>query len=338
MEIVHAKVHTDSPLQPSALLRFKYMFEYFMTYFIKEKGFYVYRLLALIIVGVFVGTLFLNLSPTTQNINSYVGALFFAVIAMMMTAVSACALFAKDRYEAVDRVKNGQRRYISVLHSCNYAIGIYTPAVFVAAQFLASCIYNFVLSVVFISLFHWLTNLNPNREAYVYDIFINWGHLLLMDSFLVLVIEVLKNDFLSTTAALVFIGSCMSLCGFFRSVADMPVWISWMSYIMPLKYSFDGFVWEVFSSQTWTVNGTTETISGVDLLDQVFSLRNVNPWGMFGALMAYVIVFRGAQYFLFAYQTGMLLSSNATTEAAPRVDADIRKVGEATSNAQPLDV
>ena len=106
-EIVHAKVHTDSPQQPSAFIRFKYMFEYFMLYFIKEKGFYVYRLVALIIVGVFVGTLFLNLSPNTQNINSYVGALFFAVIAMMMTAVSACALFAKDRYEAVDRVKNG---------------------------------------------------------------------------------------------------------------------------------------------------------------------------------------------------------------------------------------
>lgn len=191
--------------------------------------------------------------------------------------------------------------------------------------------------MVFISLFHWLTNLNPNRESFVYDIFINWGHLLLMDSFLVLIIEVLKNDFLSTTAALVFIGSCMSLCGFFRSVAEMPVWISWMSYIMPLKYSFDGFVWEVFSTQTWTISGTSpqQTISGVDLLDQVFNLRDVNPWGMFGALMAYVIVFRGMQYFLFAYQTGVLFPASNTTI---RVDTHARKVGEATANAPAVEV
>jgi hypothetical protein len=147
--------------------------------------------------------------------------MFFAVIACMLTVVSATSIFAKDRFEAVDRVSNG----------------VYTPAAYVGANFLASAIYSFAIVVVFVCIFHWLTNINPNVECFIYDIFINWGHVMLMEAVLHLLVEVLKNDFLSCTAAMIFIGTNMAFAGFFRRIEDSPAWIHWLCYVVPLRVS-----------------------------------------------------------------------------------------------------
>ena len=87
------------------------------------------------------------------------------------------------------------------------------------------------------SIFHWLTNLNPNGECFVYDFLLMWVFLMLMESALLMVIEVLKNDFLCPTFGLIFIGSNMVFTGFFRKVAASPPWISWMCYVVPFRVS-----------------------------------------------------------------------------------------------------
>ena len=205
--------------QPSSVSRFVYLLRHFLAYDLMARGLYVYRLIALIFIAVFIGTLFLNLQPTTDKITLYVGSMFFSTLSCCITAVSATSIFAKDRYEAVDRVNNG----------------IYTPGAFVLAQFLAAAFYNLAVTFVFISVFHWLTNVNPNKECYVYDIFINWSCMMLTESFLLVVLEVVKNDFLTCTSGMLFIGMNMSFAGFFRRINDIPIWIRWMCYIAPLR-------------------------------------------------------------------------------------------------------
>ena len=60
-------------VQPSMWSRFSTMFMHFMVYFIRERGMYINRALALIIIAVFLGTLYLRLDATTDNIANYVG-------------------------------------------------------------------------------------------------------------------------------------------------------------------------------------------------------------------------------------------------------------------------
>lgn len=126
-------VSKPPPPAPSSLLRFGYMLRHFVVYFAKEKGLYLYRMITLIFLAIFIGTLYLNLQATTNNIANYAGAMFFSAISVSLTAVSATAIFAKDRREAVERVANG----------------FYNPGIFVLTQFLASTIYTFVVSFVF---------------------------------------------------------------------------------------------------------------------------------------------------------------------------------------------
>lgn len=207
---------------PSFLTRFGIMLRYFGFYYIRERGYFVFRMAALIVIAIFTGTLWLNLQPTTENIADYSSAVFFISLCGMLLVISATALYAKDRYEAVDRVSNG----------------VFSPGIFVSAQFMVSAAYNFVVAVVYISIFHWLSNLDPNGQSYLYDIFINWTFLMLMEVTLLVFLELLKNDFLACTSAMVYIGSNMAFAGFFRPVAEMPVWISWLSWIVSLRVSY----------------------------------------------------------------------------------------------------
>lgn len=286
----------EAPAQPPFVKRFYYMLQYFMKYFYKQHGYYFHRLLALIIIAVFVGTLYLNLDNTTDNIGNYVGAMFSLAIGAMLTAIASTSLFAKDRREAVDRVENG----------------MFTPGVFVLTQTIASSIYNFCIAVVYMCILYWLIPLSPSRECFVYAIFSSWGYLMLMESALLVAIEVMKNDFLCTTFGMIFLGANMCFCGFFRAVEDSPVWINWMCYVLPIRWSFDGFVFQIFNNRNFIISGITPemTISGYDILVTIFKLTKKkapsNGWGLFGALIGYIMMFRFVQYLLFAYQTNSL--------------------------------
>lgn len=78
------------PRKPSFVTQYLLMFQYFMHYFFVEKGFYFYRLLALIVIAIFVGTLFLDLQTETKDINLYVGAMFYSAIAVMYVRITSC--------------------------------------------------------------------------------------------------------------------------------------------------------------------------------------------------------------------------------------------------------
>lgn len=304
--ILHSMESIPSPTSPSFVSRFVTMFSYFMMYFWREKGIHFNRLLYLIVNAVFTGTLYLNLQTYTDQITSYSGALFYSQVAVLLCPVASTPIFAKDRREAMDRVKNG----------------IYSPGMFVVCQALTSAIYTLFITFVYVCIFHWVSNLNPNAESFIYDWFITWLHIVLMDGLIGMVIEVLKNDFLCTTAGMLSIGSLMMMSGFFRQTTRMPKWIFWMSYMLPLKWSFNGLVWQVFHTQGFTVSGmdddTANEVSGDSIMSSVFDLHNIPAWGLFGAVIGYAMLFRFNHYFLFALQTGRVkLPFGRKAKAAP---------------------
>jgi len=88
----------------------------------------------------------------------------------------------------------------------------------------------------------------------------------------------------------------------------MPKAVAWLCSVVPLHWSFNGFTWMIFRGQDFTVSGSDPKIemTGKQVLDQIFNLRDIPAWGMLGVLLAYVVFFRVSQYFLFALQTNKL--------------------------------
>lgn len=293
MTISHSTAANEPLRPPSSIKRFEILIEFFAKYYYRETGIYWLRTVFLVIVALFLGTLFLQLVPNTNNISQYSGAIFFAIWTTLFSAVAATGLLAADRRLAVEQVKNA----------------VITPFVYCLAQFVVSIPFNIIAAVAFQGIFHWMIKLNPDGESFVYGIFISMGHLLLMEAFMLSVVAALKNAMLSVTFAMVILGYLFLFSGFFIAVDNMPPSIQWVCYIAPTKYSFFGYLWQIYSNQNFHVMGTSYDIPGKTLLDEMYQIKDVDSWGMFGALLAWIVLIRLIHYALFVFDVYPYLQS-----------------------------
>jgi ABC-2 type transporter len=95
--------------------------------------------------------------------------------------------------------------------------------------------------------------------------------------------------------------------GFFVKIEEMPRWISWVSYLAPTKYSFDGYLHVIFDDQIFLESGSSPPtyIQGDDLLD-----HGCEAWVMFGVLLAWVVALRLLHYGIFTYHVLPFLPSH----------------------------
>lgn len=68
-----------------------------------------------------------------------------------------------------------------------------------------------------------------------------------------------------------------------------------------MQYSFFGYLWQIYSTQDFAISGTSGTITGKELLDSIYHIKDVDSWGMFGALLAWIALIRLLHYALFVF-------------------------------------
>ena len=199
--------------------QFLYLVWFHNIYYVREFGFHIYRFLFLIISAIFLGTLFLNLKPDIRNVPMYAGAIFSGMTIVVITACASTFRLAEDRKLIRDLVCNGLVDYPT----------------YILAQFLSSIPYNALASLAFQSIFFWLSNMNPSATVFFYVVFITFGHLLLMEAAMLIVVEALRDALLSLIFSMVICGNIYLWSGFYMQVQNMPIWIRWFSYIIPTK-------------------------------------------------------------------------------------------------------
>ena len=67
------------PQLPSNLSRLAILVSFFTTYYTRDRGFYYLRFAFLVLIALFIGTLFLQLQPNTDNLSKYSGSIFFNI-------------------------------------------------------------------------------------------------------------------------------------------------------------------------------------------------------------------------------------------------------------------
>mmetsp|Transcript_9118 Transcript_9118/g.9175 ORF Transcript_9118/g.9175 Transcript_9118/m.9175 type:complete len:1301 (+) Transcript_9118:45-3947(+) len=276
----------DAP--PNEMVRMYEMIVFFVKYYSREIGFYYLRVVFLVLVAFFIGTMFLLLTPETEFLVKYSGAIFFNMWTALFSAISCTALLSRDRRQALEQIKNA-------------AIN---PGVYCLSQFITSLPFNFLASLIFNCIFHWVTNVNPTGEAFIYSILLTEGHILLMEALMLCVVQVLGDAMLSTTFSMVLLGTLFLYAGFFIQVKDMPLWIGWVCFMIPTKYSYDGYLYMIFHSQTFDVSFSNGLkMSGDEVLWQIYGQKDVQPWPMFLVLMAFVVLIRLFHYGILYFQT-----------------------------------
>ena len=207
---------------PSSWIKFQLSLVYFYNHYSRSFWHYKARMMFFIITAVFLGTLYLNLQPDLKNSKRYVGAIFVSIVFIVNATAASVSLSVKDHRQAMENCK----------------AGITSPMIHCLSQFLIAIPFNLLVSIVYSSIFHWLANLCPYFGVFVYEIIMTCGLFLAIESLLLMISQWTKTVKASQQVMKIVMGLILIFSGFYVQVIDLPVYIRWISYIMPTKVQY----------------------------------------------------------------------------------------------------
>ena len=260
------------PNRPSELRRLVILTGSRLVFFWQERVLYLYRLVELVLIAVFIGTLFLRLSLSINSINEIGGALFFKVWVVLFVAISGVPILVRDR----------------LTFDNEYLNGTYSAATFCTATFLASLPYQLASALVFESIVWFLVGFNNTSGGpWIFGVASTFSLLLMMEGIALCTTQALKQAMLATTSSMVVLGILFLFPGFFVSTEHMVWPVRWLSYIVPTRYSLNSQLENIFNGQQY------DGISGSAVLSEFFSVDHSYNQGVdWFIVMTYTLAFR----------------------------------------------
>ena len=183
-------------VSPSELSRFVSLTITLLKYYTREPGMYLLRAVELLIIAVFIGSLFYNLPHETSWLPELMGAAFFSVWTILFAGIAATPVLCRDRLNTMDDVLNGA----------------YRLPTFVGAQFLAGLPFHFLTALGFQAIVFYMCGFggtgSGSADSFGYDVILTAALLAVMEGITLIVVEVLRDAMLATTFSMVTLGIC----------------------------------------------------------------------------------------------------------------------------------
>lgn len=266
------------PARPSELIRLYVLTRSRLRYFVNERSLYLYRLLELLFLALFIGTLFLRVPHTLVRLQETSGAMFFSVWVTLFAAISATPVFVRDR----------------LVCDNEYLNGAYSLHVHVLAQLAAGIPFQLASAVVFQTIVWFMVGFNDSFEPWLFAVLMTFSLLLLMEGVSLLLVHFVPSAMLATTGSMVVLGMLFLFNGFFVRVSDSVASIAWLAWIMPTKYTLDGMLTNILTGQLYA--GPGFDMHGSDVATEFFKLDERPKWGDWAIVMSYAIFMRMAHW------------------------------------------
>lgn len=261
----------------SEVKRFFIMLQRLVTFNARAPEYYL-RAIQLVLIGLYLGTLYLRLPKDTSRLTELSGASFFNIWVVLFSVVASVPALARDRRLVQQEVANGSYRYPT--HTL--------------AHFLASVPFNLLCAILYQCVFHYLVGFNDLFSAWVYSVAMSLALMLVMEAIVLCVIEALKDAMLSVTFSMILLGMLFLFAGYFIHADKMPPSVRWITWLMPSRYALDGSLNNVFADQQYFNPATGTSFPGEFLLTSVFGHTSdtIAKWPNFVVVLAWTVLFR----------------------------------------------
>jgi len=198
-------------------------------------------------LAVMMGTVWLRLSPTDNNIQSFINAIFFGGAFMSFMAVAYIPAFLEDRS----------------LYIKERANGLYGPTSFIVANFITGIPYLFLIAVLFSVVAYWLSNFRPSADAFFIWIMWLFLDLLAAESLVVLISSIIPIFVVALAGTAFANGLWMCVGGFMVAPQTLnPFWRYVFHYIDYQSYVFQGMMVNEFGSRNYTCRAAPDAPNG----------------------------------------------------------------------------
>lgn len=258
--------------------------------FIKSyRDFVAYFIRVLMYTGlaIMMGTVWLRLNSSQEDIQPYVNAIFFGSAFMSFMAVAYVPAYIED----------------VTTYGKDRANGLYGPTAFLVSNFLIGLPYLFLMTCVFSIISYWLSNFEANANAFFKWIMWIFLDLVAAESLVVFLSSILPIFVVSLALVSLANGLWMSVGGFLMPATILNVfWKYVFHYIDYQSYVFQGMMVNEFAGRTYSCGDgchcsyDTELapqckIAGTGVLQSFgYSLGKEGEW--VGIIIAIIAVYR----------------------------------------------
>jgi ABC-type multidrug transport system permease subunit len=248
------------------------------------------RLFQSIFIGVLAGLVFINSTHGTvaAQIQSLSGVLYFLSVNQFFgSATAVLSIFSQEK----------------MVFLREYRAGYYGLSAYYFSKVLVELPYQIIFPALLLLIAYYIIGLNPTFSAY-----------LLASSLLIFCaitgsaigtfISAIFDDVAMALAVLpLFLLPVLLFSGLFVNSGNFPVWLSWLQYGSPVRYSFSGLLQNQFNSYTFNNCDTrTQDCSGQLALIQLGFGNDLPPGILIAILSAIYVIFVTAGYLALLYK------------------------------------
>ena len=199
----------------------RYLLGYLRMNYSRNFSLYYVRILAVVFYALYGGGVFYNLRLETSYVRRYAGALYWIIIGNIVIVTFGSGEMIFERNFVVELLRNG----------------IVSPSVYCIAQFVASVPVNLMTSLVYFSIYFFMTNIGSGVEDFIYGVVMLFLIYMFQEAVMLIVSEVVKDALLGVISTVFLAGSECLFTGFFVPLNGVFVWLRWLGYVVPTKVS-----------------------------------------------------------------------------------------------------
>jgi ABC-type multidrug transport system permease subunit len=239
-DISRIKVEKQNPLViPLVLLHRSWIKSY------RDVVAYGIRIAMYLGLAILMGTTFLRLNTSQNDIQPFINAIFFGSAFMSFMAVAYVPAFLEDRATFAKERANG----------------LCGPLAFTVSNFIIGLPYLFLIALIFSVVEYWLSNFRPNANAFFIWVLWLFLDLIAAESLIVLVSSIFPVFVVALAVAAFANGLWMCVDGFLVPLTTLNVfWKYVFHYINYQAYVFQGMMVNEFEGRDFDCAGSA--ISG----------------------------------------------------------------------------
>ncbi|XP_059434113.1 ABC transporter G family member 4 [Corylus avellana] len=233
-----------------------------------------------LVVGLVLGTIYINIGFDKQGIEKRFGLFAFTLTFLLSSTTETLPIFINERPIILRETSSG----------------VYRLSSYLMANTLVFLPYLLAIAIIYSSSVYFLVGLCASWQAFSYFVLVIWVVVLMANSFVLFLSSLAPNYIAGTSLVTILLGAFFLFSGYFISSDGLPKYWLFMHFLSMYKYALDALLINEYSCLVsrcliWYEENKECMVTGADVL-QKRGLHERQKWTNIYILVGFFVFYR----------------------------------------------
>ncbi|KAH7557713.1 hypothetical protein JRO89_XS11G0207200 [Xanthoceras sorbifolium] len=280
-DVNESKVHYNIRYRSSRLQEIFSLYNRFWKIIFRTRQFLLTNTLEALVVGLVLGTIYINIGYDKQGIEKRFGLFAFTLTFLLSSTTETLPIFINERPIILREASSG----------------VYRLSSYLIANTLVFMPYLLAVAIIYTVSVYFLVGLCASWQAFAYFVLVIWIVVLMANSFVLFLSSLAPNYIAGTSLVTILLGGFFLFSGYFITQESLPKYWLFMHFLSMYKYALDALLINEYSCLVsrcliwYDESNNTCMVTGEDVL-QKRGLHEKQRWTNIYFLIAFFVFYR----------------------------------------------